>query len=58
MYVTGYVTEETLTSTKYDHDPRVRLLRKPCKRCGAARGEWCQTPTGFRTLHKTRGGAP
>lgn len=54
---TYLISEGTLTSDKYAHDPRVQLLRNDCPRCGASRGIYCRTPGGYTTLHKARAGA-
>lgn len=40
-------------------DPRQRM-QAPCGRCGARRGEYCTTPSGYLAtrMHKGRGTTP
>jgi hypothetical protein len=51
----GATSEEALTDLQYEN-AIVRALRRPCKRkgCGAARGHWCRTKSGYATLHANR----
>jgi hypothetical protein len=51
----GSTSEEALTDPRHEN-AIIRALRRTCTRkgCGAARGHWCRTKSGYATLHANR----
>lgn len=50
------LTDEWFNNPANADSPRQRM-KEPCLRCGARRGEYCTTPTGYLAtrMHKGRG---